>query len=120
MMSIYTQGHFLRGLACEEYPDAKANIDFTSFYRPLPTLFVDFYSYVLNLNHADEVNFFRWRTSICRIIGKDTLSKSYEWMLAKREDESSEDTQEISEVDIIELEDEIKPEDKHLLHKMGC
>jgi hypothetical protein len=85
MMSIHTQGYFLRGLASEEYPDAKANIDFSAFYHPLPALFIDFYSYVVSLNHADEVNFFRWRTSICKKIGRDTLSKPYAWMLAKRE-----------------------------------
>jgi hypothetical protein len=87
MMCIHTQGYFLRGTPSEDYSDSKANIDFSSFDHPFPCLFIDFYSYVVNLNHADEINFFRWRTNICKLIGKDTLSKSYEWMLAKREEE---------------------------------
>lgn len=93
-MCIHTQGYFLRNIAREEFPDAKANIDFSSFYRPLPTIFVDFYSYVISLNHADEANFFRWRTSICKLIGKSILSKPYAWMLAKREQDDSDKEEE--------------------------
>lgn len=47
------QGEFLRNVPSEEYAEAKANINLTAFKKPLPSLFLDFYSYVLNLNYSD-------------------------------------------------------------------
>ena len=86
LMHIYTQGAFLRNVSVEDYQDKKANINFSRFERPMPALFIDFYSYVMGLNHSDEVSYFKWRTMIYKIIGRETLMKPYEWMLAKESD----------------------------------
>lgn len=83
LMHVYTQGAFLRGVSAEDYQDSKANINFSLFPRAMPPLFIDFYSYVMGLNHSDEVSYFKWRTMIYKIIGREALMKPYEWMLAK-------------------------------------
>lgn len=49
----------------------------------MPEIFQKFYNYTINLNYDDEVNYFQWRSELYKLIGKDTLSHPYGWMIAK-------------------------------------
>jgi hypothetical protein len=113
LINIHMQGDFLRNVPCEEYLQSKSNIDLSSYKTPLPSLFIDFYSYVLNLNYNDEVNYFKWRNLIYRTIGREAIVNPYEWMIAKQKESESDSIIEGGapgpESDQEELQDEIRP-----------
>ena len=52
LLKIYN-GTFLENIDPEDYQEAKTNLNLTSYERPLPQQFIDFYNYVVGLNYTD-------------------------------------------------------------------
>lgn len=118
--------NFLANIPTEDYLGAKTNLNINSFKRPLPSLFIDFYNYVISLNYSDEVNYFHWRNTLYKVIGKDTLIRPYGWMIAKDASETSSMENSVSESfrfgeeeEKFDIEDEMQPLDKENLMKIG-
>jgi hypothetical protein len=82
----------------KECRELKMTEKIEKFAEGLPTVFIDFYHYAINLNYDDDINFFYWKSLLSRILTVDIVYRPYRFLLKKYKhvsvssDESDTDT----------------------------
>ena len=61
LLDIFSQGKLLKNQKPEEYEVSKSSLDPRSVCQHLPTIFLEFYYYVMSMNYTDEINYFHWK-----------------------------------------------------------
>lgn len=88
-MDLFLEGRLFHS---PNIPTEKEYLEMKNLFRPegLPKLFIDFFCYVKNLNHGEEVKFTDWKRTFKKEIGEEVFSNPYEWIKSKNMETRSE------------------------------